>query len=175
MWDDLHLYIANNLDWMEHWIEYCEECFGRLSSEGVSEMIKTTHRHQHQFPDLTSQRDVDLAYGLKDKKESKLFTRIFLVTSHFFNVFGLFKFSNIFSKSYMMFINSQCIFYLLSMLQLKHHKAMWCNGRKFRIKMLDDKMKTSDCGITAVFKVTNVSSRSDKHPKETENRYYGHL
>ena len=52
MWDALHLYIANNLDWMEHWIEDCEECFGRLSWEGVSEMIKTTHHHRHQFPDL---------------------------------------------------------------------------------------------------------------------------
>ena len=55
---------------------------------------------------------------------------------------------------------------------VKHHKAMWCNGRKFHIQMFDDKMKTSDCGITAMFKVTNVSSRSDKHPEETENRYY---
>jgi hypothetical protein len=55
----------------------------------------------------------------------------------------------------MTFINWQCIFYLFSMLQLKHHKAM-----------LDDKMKTSYCGITAVFKVTNVSSRSDRHPEE---------
>ena len=134
VWVALHLYIANNLDWMENWIEYCEECFDRLSWEGVSEMIKTAHCHRHQFPDLTSQREVDLSYGLKDKKASKLFTRIFLVTSHFFNVCGLFKFSNIFSKSYMMFINSKCIFYLLSMLQLKHHKAMWCHGRKFRIK-----------------------------------------
>jgi hypothetical protein len=61
------------------------------------------------------------------------------------------------------------------MLQLKHHKAMWCNGRKFCIKKLDDKMKASDCGITAMFKVTNVSSRSDRHPKETENWYYGYL
>ena len=45
MWDALHLYNSNNLDWMEHWIEDCEECFGRLSWEGVSEMIKTAHRH----------------------------------------------------------------------------------------------------------------------------------
>jgi hypothetical protein len=75
----------------------------------------------------------------------------------------------------MRIINSQFIFYLLSMLQLKHHKAMWCNGRKLHIKMLDDKMKTSDCGIIVVFKVTNISSRSDRNPEETENRYYGHL
>ena len=92
VWDALHLYIANNLDWMEHWIEYCEERFGRLSWEGVSEMIKTTHHHRHQFTDLMSQREVDLAYDLKYKKASELFTYIFLVTSHFFNVFGLFNF-----------------------------------------------------------------------------------
>jgi hypothetical protein len=75
----------------------------------------------------------------------------------------------------MRIINLQFIFYLFSMLQLKHHKAMWCNGHKFCIKMLDDKMKTSNCGITEVFKVTNISSRSNKNPKKTKNRYYGHL
>ena len=67
------------------------------------------------------------------------------------------------------------MFYVSSVLQLKHHKAMWCNGRKFRIKKLDEKMKTSDCGITAVFEVTNVSSRSDRHPEVYENHYYGYL
>ena len=61
------------------------------------------------------------------------------------------------------------------MMQLIHHKAMWSNGHKFRIKNLDDKKKTFDCGITAVFQVTNVSSISDKHPKVSENRYYGYL
>ena len=61
------------------------------------------------------------------------------------------------------------------MLQLIHHKAMWSNGCKFCIKKLDDKNKTFDYGITAVFQVTNVSSRSDKHTKVSENRYYGYL
>ena len=37
------------------------------------------------------------------------------------------------------------------------------------------KKKTSYCGISAVFEVTNVSSRSDRHPKLSENRYYGYL
>jgi hypothetical protein len=60
-------------------------------------------------------------------------------------------------------------------LQLKHHKAVWCNGRKFRIKQLDETRNTSDSGIAAVFQVTNVSSRSDKRPREYENRYYGFL
>jgi hypothetical protein len=40
---------------------------------------------------------------------------------------------------------------------------------------LDENKKTSDSGITAVFQVTNVSSRSDKRPRESENRYYGFL
>jgi hypothetical protein len=52
---------------------------------------------------------------------------------------------------------------------------MWFNGRKFCIKQLDENRKTSDSGITAVFQVTNVSSRSDKHSREYENRYYGYL
>ena len=52
---------------------------------------------------------------------------------------------------------------------------MWCNGCKFHIKKLDDKKKTSDCGITVVFQVTNVSSRSDKHWQVYENLYYGYL
>ena len=58
---------------------------------------------------------------------------------------------------------------MFDILQVKHHKAMWCNGCKFRIKMLDDMKKTCDSGITAVFQVTNVSSRSDIHPKVSEN------
>jgi hypothetical protein len=83
-WDALHLYIANNLDWMENWIEYIEEYLGRLSWEGVSKMIKTTHHHQDQFPDLTS-REVD-------NRQVKFVTHIFLVFSQFFNVFGLFNY-----------------------------------------------------------------------------------
>jgi hypothetical protein len=75
----------------------------------------------------------------------------------------------------MRFINWHCIFYLVSIFQLKHHKAMWCNGCKFRIKKLDDKMETSYCGITTVFKVTNISSTSVRNLEETENRYYGNL
>ena len=49
------------------------------------------------------------------------------------------------------------------------------NGCRYRIKKLDETNKTSDCGISAVFEVTNVSSRSDRHPKLSENRYYGYL
>jgi len=67
------------------------------------------------------------------------------------------------------------LFYMFGILQVKHHKAMWCNGRKYHIKKLDETKKTSDSGITAVFEVTNVSSRSDRHPEFSENRYYGYL
>ena len=61
------------------------------------------------------------------------------------------------------------------MIQLIHHNTMWCNGRNFHIKNLDDKRKTFNCGITTVFQVTNVSSRSERHPEVSENRYYGYL
>ena len=52
---------------------------------------------------------------------------------------------------------------------------MWCNGCKFRIKKLDDKKKTFNCGMIAFFQVTSASSRSDKHPEVSKNRYYGYL
>ena len=67
------------------------------------------------------------------------------------------------------------MFYISDILQLKHHKAMWCNGHKFHIKQLDETRKNYDSGITAVFQVTNVSSSCDGHPREFENRYYGYL
>jgi hypothetical protein len=64
---------------------------------------------------------------------------------------------------------------MLGILRLKHHKDMWCNDCKFRIKKLDDKKKTFDCGITVVFQVTNASSRTDRYLKVFENRYYEYL
>ena len=49
------------------------------------------------------------------------------------------------------------------------------NGCKFHIKKLNEKINTSDCGIIIVFQVTNVSSRSDTHPKVSQNWYYWYL
>jgi len=48
VWDTLHLYIANNLDWMKLWIEQCEQHHGRLSWEGVATLIKRVdHNEDH--------------------------------------------------------------------------------------------------------------------------------
>ena len=52
---------------------------------------------------------------------------------------------------------------------------MRCNDHKFHIKELDQTRKTYDSRIIVVSQVTNVSSRSDKHPKESKNIYYGYL
>ena len=52
---------------------------------------------------------------------------------------------------------------------------MWCNGCGYHIKKLYETKKTSDCGILAVFEVTNVSSRSDRHLELSENQYYGYM
>ena len=52
---------------------------------------------------------------------------------------------------------------------------MYYHGQKFRIKKLDDTKKTCDSRITLVFEVTNISSRNDIHPQQSQNQYYGIL
>ena len=51
---------------------------------------------------------------------------------------------------------------------------LW-NGYKFHIKDLDDTKRICDSGKSAVFQVTNISSRNDLHPRQSQNRYYGIL
>ena len=96
VWDALHLYIANNLYWMEEWIEQCTKLYGTLSREGVSKLIKTVHRHREEYPGELTQREIDLACGLKDKKKSKFTLLIFFVVSHYIDVFILFIYLYIF-------------------------------------------------------------------------------
>ena len=76
MWDAIHLYIPNNLDWMEEWIEQCIEFYGTLSWEGVNKLIKTVHLHREEYPGEITQREIDLACGLKDKKTSIFYTLV---------------------------------------------------------------------------------------------------
>ena len=59
MWDIVHLYIANNIYWMEEWIERCIEFYGTLSWEGVSKLIKTVHRHQEEYSSELTKREID--------------------------------------------------------------------------------------------------------------------
>ena len=44
-WDTIHLYIANNLDWMKVWIEQCEQYGHGISWEGVASLVKATHHN----------------------------------------------------------------------------------------------------------------------------------
>ena len=60
-------------------------------------------------------------------------------------------------------------------MQVKHHKAMCCNGRKYCTKQLDDKRKTYDSDIITIFHVTNISHMGDKHPVTSDLRYYGYF
>ena len=84
MRDVVQLCIANNLDWMEELIERCIEFYGTLSWEGVSKLIKIVHHHREEYPDELTQREIDLACGLKDKKASIFYTLIiFFVVSHY--------------------------------------------------------------------------------------------
>lgn len=52
---------------MKLWIEQCEEHDGRLSWEGVATLIKRARRNEY---NNLMQREIDLAYGLKDKHVS---------------------------------------------------------------------------------------------------------
>lgn len=52
---------------------------------------------------------------------------------------------------------------------------MYYHGYKFRTKKIDEMKKTCDSGISVVFAVTNISSRTDIHPQQSKNRYYGIL
>ena len=54
---------------MKVWIERCEQLGHGISWEGVDSLVKETHRNGD--TNLT-EREIDLAYGLKDKKESIL-------------------------------------------------------------------------------------------------------
>ena len=97
VWDALHLYIAKNLDWMEEWIGRCTNLYGTLSWEWVSKLIKTMHRYREGYLGELTQREIDLACSLKDKKASMFYTLIiFFVVSHYINVFLLFISSYIF-------------------------------------------------------------------------------
>jgi hypothetical protein len=74
-WDALHLYIANNLDWMKVWIDRCKEHHGgMLSWKELSELVREDRRNGDS--DVT-QREIDLAYCLKDGKARK-FTHFIL-------------------------------------------------------------------------------------------------
>ena len=68
-WDAIHLYIANNLHWMEVCIEQCEQLGHGISWEGVASLVKAAH---HNGDTNITRREINLAYGLKDKKESIL-------------------------------------------------------------------------------------------------------
>ena len=54
---------------MKVWIERCKQLDHGISWEGVASLVKATHRNGD--TNLT-QRENDLAYGLKDKQESIL-------------------------------------------------------------------------------------------------------
>ena len=54
---------------MKVWIERCEQSGHGISWEGVASLVKAAHRNGD--TNLT-QREIDLAYGLKDKQESIL-------------------------------------------------------------------------------------------------------
>ena len=54
---------------MKVWIELCEQAGHGISWECVASLIKATH---HNGDKNLTKREIDIAYGLKDKHESIL-------------------------------------------------------------------------------------------------------
>ena len=42
------------------------------------------------------------------------------------------------------------------LIEVKHHKAMVCNGGRYWIKKLDETKKTSDSGVSTIFELTDI-------------------
>ena len=63
-WDAIHLYIANNLDWMMVWIEISQQNGHSLTWEGVASLVRQAHRNgdSNVMPMV-----VDLEYGLRGR------------------------------------------------------------------------------------------------------------
>ena len=57
-WDAVHLYIANNIDWMKVWIERCKQSGHGISWEGVASLVKVA---QHNGDRNITDRKIDLA------------------------------------------------------------------------------------------------------------------
>ena len=68
-WDAIHLYTTNNLEWIKVWIERCKQSSHGISWEGVASLVKEAHRNGDRN---ITEREIDLAYSLKDKMESIL-------------------------------------------------------------------------------------------------------
>ena len=85
---------------MEEWVEQCIELYGTLSWEWVSKLIKIVHRHREEYPGELTQREIDLACGLKDKKESIFYTLIIVfIIFHYINVFFFFLYIYLLSRA----------------------------------------------------------------------------
>ena len=78
-WDALHLYIANNLDWMTVWIEQSQENGHSLTWDGVASLVKEAHHNgDHNVMPMV----LDQIYSLRD---TKVCIRL-LIMRHKFNI-----------------------------------------------------------------------------------------
>ena len=135
------------------WIEWCQQNGFSLIWEGVASLVTEAHRNGDSNVMLMV---VDLVKGLKGGEVRR--NLLMIITWRMFH------------------IRSWCKWFThASKIVVKHHKAMYYHGHKFCIKKLDDTKKTCDSGITAIFEVTNISSRNDIHPQQYQNQYYGIL
>ena len=66
-WDAIHVYIANNIDFIKRWTKRCEEFYGELRWNDLVEMIRKDYL-DHDISLIHQQ--IDLAFGAKDRNVS---------------------------------------------------------------------------------------------------------
>ena len=97
---------------MKVWIERCVQSGRGISWEGVASLVKATH---HNGDTNVTQREIDLAYGLKDKQASILvnhtiffFANYILMYTLIFSLFGI--------NMHLIINGSQCNLYVYGLL-----------------------------------------------------------
>ena len=80
-WDAIHLYIANNLDWMMEWIEWCQKNGFSLTWESVAALVTEAH---HNEDSNVMPMVVDLVKGLRGGEVRR--NLLMIITRHMFHI-----------------------------------------------------------------------------------------
>ena len=81
-WDAIHLYIANNIDWMIVWIERCQQNGCSLTWEGVASLVIEAHRNGEDDFNVMPMV-IDLEYGLRGRE---VCTNLLMIMTHMFHI-----------------------------------------------------------------------------------------
>ncbi|XP_059075535.1 uncharacterized protein LOC131875398 [Cryptomeria japonica] len=154
-WEALHLYVAYNSDFLLEWMEkYAEQ--NKLEDEKAWANIYNIHGQ-------------NTAQGLPTSHKRKWLERCswnWLKTNIEHEAT---KERNRVTQQQLNFVKGSING------EVTYYKGMWNFGYHFRIKKVDEKRQTYDCGVSASFEVECCSHANDRQPIRSTLRYYGVL